>query len=83
MSTVVRLPAQTQAQLADLAARRGQPAPQVLAALVDAAWRAAWLEAANAEYAAWMAEHPEEYAAHQAETRLWETRLADGLAPEE
>ena len=82
MSTVVRLPARTQAQLADLAARRGQPPPQVLAALVAAAWREAWLEAANTEYAAWMAEHPEEYAAHQAALRLWETRLADGLASE-
>jgi predicted transcriptional regulator len=82
MSTVVRLPSQTHAHLTELAQQRRQSPAQFLTALVEAAWREAWMEAVNAQYAAWMTEHPEEYAADQAEMRLWDSCLADGLEPE-
>ena len=82
MSTVIRLPAQTHEQLTELAQRRQQTLRQVLATLVESAWREQWLEAANADYATWIADQSAEYAAHQAERRCWDTRLADGLEPE-
>jgi hypothetical protein len=83
MSAIIRLPASTHQQLTDLARQRQQTPRQVLAMLVETAWREQWLEAANADYAAWIADHPAEYAAHQAEMRLWDSRLADGLEPEQ
>ena len=79
-TTTVRVDSRTHATLAALAAETGQSMQTIMAEAVEAYFRRHFVEAANAEYAALQRDNPAAWAELEAETRLWDGTLADGLA---
>lgn len=77
-STTVRVSRQTHTVLGELAKESGLSIQEVLAQAVEAYRRQQWLAAANAEYAALRA-NPDAWAEEEAERRLWDATLMDGL----
>lgn len=79
-TTTVRVDSRTHATLVALATETGQHMQTIMAAAVEAYYRHHFVEAANAEYAALQRDDPAAWAELDAETRLWDGTLADGLA---
>ena len=69
-------------KLQELAGRSGRPVAEVLERAIDAYHREQFWEAVNAGYAALRAD-PRAWAEEEAERRLWDATLADGLDPTE
>jgi hypothetical protein len=69
-------------KLDDLARRSGRPVVDVLDQAVEEFYRRQFWEQTNAAYAELRAD-PAAWAAYQAELRLWDGTLMDGLDPAE
>ena len=78
---VIRVPAKTHARLKQLAAEQARPIGDIIDDLLDEANRR-WFFAGLAEDFRRLREDPVEAADYDAEMRLWETTLGDGLADE-
>jgi hypothetical protein len=68
--------------LKELAERTGQTMVEVLDKALDAYRRKLFLEQVNAGYAE-LRSDPEAWTEHQAEQKLWDATLMDGLDPDE
>jgi predicted transcriptional regulator len=68
--------------LQELAEKTGQTMTEVLDKALDAYRRKVFFEQLNAGYAALRAD-PEAWAEHEAERKLWDATLMDGLEPDE
>jgi predicted DNA-binding protein len=79
-TTTIRVPVQTRDRLKALAARRGEPAGEVVARLVGAADEEAMLAEASAGFER-LADDPEALAAYRAESREIESAF-DAPTPE-
>jgi hypothetical protein len=81
-TTTVPISETGQQILRELAERTGQTALEILDKALDAYRRKVFLEQVNAGYAELRAD-PEAWAALEAERKLWDATLMDGLDPEE
>jgi hypothetical protein len=72
----------SQRLLSELAARTGESASNVLDKALDAYRRKLFFEELNAGYAELRAD-PKAWAEHEAERKLWDATLMDGLDPAE
>lgn len=83
MSTpTVRISAASHQVLRELAEQTGQSMTEVLDKALDAYRRKVFFEQLNAGYAALRAD-PEAWAELEAERKLWDATLMDGLDPDE
>lgn len=74
----VRIDARTHRVLKELANESGESMQAVLQRVIEEERRRRFVEAANADYAALQA-HPAAWAELEAERKLWDTTLLDGL----
>ena len=72
----------SQQLLRELSAQTGLSATEILDQALDAYRRKVFFEQMNAGYAALRAD-PEAWAEHEAERKLWDATLMDGLDPDE
>lgn len=80
-STTVRISKETQQALRELAEQVGEPMQKVLSKAVEVYRRQYLLEKTNAAYTALRAD-PEAWREEQAERKVWDSALADGLEAE-
>jgi hypothetical protein len=78
----VRISEASHQVLKELAEQTGQTMMDVLDKALDACRRKLFFELMNAGYAELRAD-PEAWAEHQAERKLWDATLMDGLDPDE
>jgi hypothetical protein len=81
MSTTIRVSEKTRATLHELARDEDAPMAEVVERAIEQYRRARFLDAVNAGYAALRAD-PVAWAEVEAERRLWDATLADGLEEE-
>lgn len=78
MSTTLRVSEETRDTVRELARQAGEPASEIVAKAIEAYRRKLILDMANEAYARLRAD-PEAWREEEAERRLWEATLADGL----
>ena len=82
MAETITISDETLRKLRELAERSGRPAADELDQAVEEYYNRRFWDAVNAGYAAMRAD-PQAWAGEQAERRLWDSTLADGLDPTE